>query len=140
MADRLLPGEFLQASGEERITSTNGLYTTVMQSDGNLVIYHTPTWRVLGTTDLFNQPVSHAVMQADGNFVIYSPSGRPLWATDTWRYPGAYLVMQNDGNLVLYEPGRRAVWASNTWDPPGGGKGPSKLLEPYHAEGNSEMM
>lgn len=85
--------------------------------------------------------VYRAVMQDDGNFVVYGTSG-PIWASKTTR-PGAFLaldtmgrlsvgtetvtgwsvvpgvtsvgpyklVMQDDGNLVEYDS-RRAVWAS----------------------------
>lgn len=85
--------------------------------------------------------VYRAVMQADGNFVVYGASG-PIWDSTTTR-PGAFLaldtsgwlavgtetvtgwsvepgvgsvgpytlVMQDDGNLVEYDS-RRAVWAS----------------------------
>jgi len=44
-----------------------------------------------------------AVMQYDGNFVIYSENG-PIWHTVTPGVgtPGYFLAMQADGNLVLY--------------------------------------
>lgn len=48
-------------------------------------------------------------MQTDGNLVAYA-SGRPRWFTGTFG-SDARLVMQNDGNLVLYL-GTRAVWSS----------------------------
>jgi len=59
----------------------------------------------------------YAVVQTDGNFVLYAPGGRPLWASNTVG-TGAHdwLVMQGDGNLVLYNgvyPAQgRAVWAN----------------------------
>jgi hypothetical protein len=56
----------------------------------------------------------YAVLQGDGNFVVYGPHG-PLWATRT---AGAtMLVVQPDGNIVLYAgaPGSyRPVWATGT--------------------------
>ncbi|QHF19978.1 hypothetical protein GTU71_03260 [Rathayibacter sp. VKM Ac-2762] len=85
--------------------------------------------------------VYRAVMQADGNFVVYGKNG-PIWASKTTRAGGFFaidtsgqiavgtettsgwsvvppaasvgpykLVMQDDGNLVEYDS-RRAIWAS----------------------------
>jgi cell wall-associated NlpC family hydrolase len=55
-----------------------------------------------------------AVMQGDGNFVIYnSANGQALWATFTG-VAGSHIVMQGDGNLVIYTPGGTAVWSSGT--------------------------
>lgn len=72
-----------------------------------------------------------AIMQSDGNFVIYQGSdpahqGTPIWATNTndglpSHFIPYFLIMQSDGNLVQYNgtganpyfelPAR---WASNT--------------------------
>jgi len=60
-----------------------------------------------------------AVMQADGNFVLYwgyLPDRLigAMWASDTQDHPGNLsLVMQGDHNLVLYQ-GSTPLWASNT--------------------------
>lgn len=42
-----------------------------------------------------------AVMQSDGQFVIYDPWGS-RWASNTYGFNGANLQLQTDGNLVLY--------------------------------------
>ena len=44
-----------------------------------------------------------AIMQTDGNFVVYGPSG-PTWASGTnGRGSAPYMaLMQPDGNLVVY--------------------------------------
>src|SRR5689334_7924831 len=69
-----------------------------------------------------------AVMQGDGNFVLYyatatvppTPDGkRPFWATNTSHSGSCFAIMQNDGNFVLYaglDPAHAAApyWASNT--------------------------
>jgi hypothetical protein len=59
--------------------------------------------------------VYRAVMQADGNFVVYSYHGHPhaIWASGTAGHPGSVLVKQSDGNLVIYQA-RHAVWATQT--------------------------
>ena len=55
-----------------------------------------------------------AVMQPDGNFVVYSLRGHahPIWVSGTAGNPGAVLVKQADGNLVIYQAGH-AVWATH---------------------------
>jgi len=57
-----------------------------------------------------------AVMQTDGNFVIYNGSGGATWALQTvnvpWSGPGRKAVMQTDGNFVIYNPDGSAAWAT----------------------------
>jgi hypothetical protein len=53
------------------------------------------------------------VMQADGNIVLYGPSGA-LWSSGTLGTKARELRMQNDGNLVLYDQTSKGVWSSNT--------------------------
>ncbi|HEV2060310.1 MAG TPA: hypothetical protein VGR11_13220 [Solirubrobacteraceae bacterium] len=55
-----------------------------------------------------------AVMQGDGNFVLYHQGWNALWSSGTYGNPGSYIVMQNDGNLVIYNPGGRVLWATGT--------------------------
>jgi hypothetical protein len=56
-----------------------------------------------------------AVMQGDGNFVIYdSSTGHALWSSGT-SAGGSHIVMQGDGNLVIYSPGGTAEWSSGTF-------------------------
>lgn len=52
------------------------------------------------------------LMQSDGNFVEYGPSGA-LWATGTSGTGSDHVVMQSDGNLVVYSPSS-AHWGSGT--------------------------
>jgi hypothetical protein len=59
-----------------------------------------------------------AVMQGDGNFVVYRASGVPKWATGTDGRAIGGIIMQGDGNLVMYDP-NGAVWASGTHGRPG---------------------
>ena len=62
-----------------------------------------------------------AVMQGDGNFVIYNPSGAAVWALQTVKVnnyiAGSSAVMQNDGNFVIYSPSGNALWATGTMIP-----------------------
>jgi hypothetical protein len=91
-----------------------------MQADGNLVLYRNDNSQALWASNTCGKPVTHAIMQGDGNFVLYDNTGKAYWATGTWTAPGSYVILQDDGNFVLYGPNGGALWASNTvenWDP-----------------------
>ncbi len=57
-----------------------------------------------------------AIMQEDGNFVIYNIDGRAIWKINGGRnhfWSPFHFVLQDDCNLVVY--GRRgAHWSSGT--------------------------
>lgn len=97
---------------EDYLLSGDGRHQLILQDDGNLVLYrlsdHHPTW-ASGTN---GKAVSKAIMQQDGNFVIYGYDNA-LWASNTAGKVNSYVVMQNDGNAVVYEP-NMPVWASGT--------------------------
>jgi hypothetical protein len=95
-----------------------------MQDDGNLVLYRIDPWKALWSTETNGTPTRSAVMQGDGNFVCYSPSGSAYWASGTDGHPGANVTLQDDGNLVVYAPTGTALWDSETVTD----------LDPMHAE------
>ena len=51
-----------------------------------------------------------AIMQSDGNFVIYDATGTPRWMTGTGGNAGARLVLQSDGNLVVFGADGTPLW------------------------------
>jgi len=102
-------------SGEVMNTNyslTASPFILIMQTDGNLVLYN--NGRALWATGTDGNPGAWAVMQSDGNFVVYSSQNRALWATGTDGNPGAWAVMQSDGNFVVYSSQNRALWATGT--------------------------
>lgn len=106
----LLTGDMSLQAGQN-LTSCDGRFTLWMQGDGNLVLYHNgvaPIWSS-GTPGTGSNV---AVVQSDGNFVVYSPWGA-TWASGTNGYAWPRLKAQNDGNLVLYQNGG-AIWATGT--------------------------
>lgn len=106
----LLPGEALKP-GEAK-TSCRGVATLVYQSDGNLVLYRNSDWRALWASDTYRTSAGQAVMQPDGNLVVYDASGKAVWASGTDRNPQSFLAVQDDGNVVIYND--VAIWATNT--------------------------
>ena len=99
---RLLPGESL--------TSTSGRYRLLYQLDGNLVLDDDVEEVQLWTTGTAGTSAGQAVMQSDGNFVLYDSQMTPGWFTGTGGNANASLVVQNDGNLVVYSADGQALW------------------------------
>jgi hypothetical protein len=108
----------------ESVSSCDGWFNLIMQTDGNVVLYRNDiaAWAT-GTDGLDGQRFT---MQSDGNLVLYSGAGKQLWASNTAGHPGAQLLLQNDGNMVVQmgtkplpddnpDPSRSGLlWASNT--------------------------
>ncbi|WP_155632096.1 protease pro-enzyme activation domain-containing protein [Burkholderia vietnamiensis] len=97
-------------SSGQSFTSGNGANVLVMQGDGNLVLLRqgVPQW----SSGTYNHPGAFAVMQTDGNLVVYSSTWVPLWYSRTGGYPGAATYVQDDGNVVTYTQLPR--WSTNT--------------------------
>ena len=106
-------GDVLRA--DEGRTSADGRFRVLMQGDGNVVVMRrdgTPLW----ATRTEGHSGALAVLQRDGNFVIYH-DGRPVWASNTeGAGPSVLVVIQTDGNLVLYDDEGVARWASGVLD------------------------
>jgi murein DD-endopeptidase MepM/ murein hydrolase activator NlpD len=109
IGDTLIPQN--QLNPGDMLTSANGRYVLLMQSDGNLVEYapggHAVWWS--GTS----LPGTVLINQADGNLVLVAPGNHPIWWTSTNR-PGTVLTIQDDQNVVAYAPGHFPIWATNT--------------------------
>lgn len=113
--------------------SASGRYTFVYQTDGNLVLYD--GGQALWASGTDGRPDGVAIMQGDGNLVVYVRNGRPVWASGTDGQPGNQLAVQDDGNVVVYRSDGHPAWATNTWIPSGpvaGGDSmqPGQVLEP----------
>lgn len=120
-------------------TAGSGAVKLVNQGgDGNMVLYKADNTAVWASQTFYPGQSSKAVLQADGNLVIYT-NNIATWSTGTVTYdqsglantsiingqsllPGQSLYtanrfyelrLQEDGNLVLYSP-NRAIWASGT--------------------------
>ena len=100
---RLRPGEFIQAR--------SAACRLVFQTDGNLVAYHNGVGYWSSRTRGLGGG-SAAVMESEGNFVVYDAAGVARWATGTDGNRGAYLGVQGDCNVVLRAAGGAGLWAS----------------------------
>ena len=95
----LMPNQYIDAPGHA--------YRLVMQGDGNLVEYQGGS--ALWSTKTQGNPGAHAVMQTDGNLVVYRTDGVAIYGSATDTFGGSNLALQDDGNLVIYQSGR-AIW------------------------------
>ncbi len=109
-SDTLLPNESLKAG--ESIISGDGSVSLIYQNDGNLVLYS--QGKALWSSLTPGTSPGQAVMQGDGNFVVYDSNQRVVFTSKTDGYSGARLIVQSDGNLVLYDTENKARWATNT--------------------------
>jgi len=80
--------------------------------------------RSLGSTQSLVSPSGayRAVMQADGNFVVYGPNGAPLWATGTVTGPGTHVALWGTGEIIVSNAAGTIVWRS------GNSSGPTTTL------------
>lgn len=95
------------------ITSCNGRYRLVMQTDGNLVLYRVSDGAPRWSSRTGGRGSSNAALQADGNFVIYAGSAA-TWTSNTSGKAVAAVFVQNDGNVVMYGYRGEVFWTTNT--------------------------
>jgi hypothetical protein len=70
-----------QLNQNDYLLSPSGNYQLILQDDGNLVLYSNPgpNKRAEWESKTQNQDSQYAIMQTDGNFVIYGGVHRPAW-------------------------------------------------------------
>ena len=100
----------------QALYSTDGRYGSVMQGDGNFVVYGPggAGWNTGGSS------ANHIVMQGDGNLVSYNAGGAYTWSSGTSPTSNDRLVMQSDGNLVIYSGSNVALWSNGQLQNSGG--------------------
>ena len=120
---------------QDYLVSSNGLYFAQIQGPGNFTLYHTtgspnhspdldcPYW---ATNTSQQESQYSAIMQGDGNFVLYAKyegNQKALWATNTAHSSqGQYIAVLHDtGNFAIYsgsDPNQVSqntrLWQSNT--------------------------
>jgi hypothetical protein len=93
-------------------TSDDGRFSMVLGSDGNFVVYRGT--QALWGSNTSGHPVKNAIMQGDGNLVLFSSaSATAVWASGTVGHAGSILKIQNDGNAVIYQ-GAAPIWSTQT--------------------------
>lgn len=103
----LYAGQALVPGGKLVCTNGTSTFELIYQKDGRLVVYLfglvvIPIW----DSGAQNASPLMAVMQADGNFVLYDVKMNPYWASNTGglgKPPNFKIVMQDDGKIVIYD-------------------------------------
>jgi hypothetical protein len=113
-SDLIVSGTVLEPG--QTLKSPNGQYTLDMQTNGDLVVYWmngTAIGRALWSTGTSGDNGARALLQSNGNLVLYSVTGEALWSSNTSTGGCSNLVIQNDGNLVVYNK-THATWAAGS--------------------------
>jgi hypothetical protein len=86
----------------EQLVSPNQEWNLRYQPDGNLVITDTDfrNKQIYDATNKLHTP-GYAVMQEDGNFVIYDSNQIPVWASNTAGRRVDALKLTNYGTVIL---------------------------------------
>ncbi len=84
----LVSGQTLQSG--QCIVSPHGQYILYMAPDGNFYIYDIA--HAIGTwgANTAGHPGAYAILQSDGNFVVYDTNGTALWNSGTALYKSAW--------------------------------------------------
>ena len=122
-----VPGSALDNNGYlymypgDVMKSSSGQFTMTFEQDGNLVIRRADGLQVWHANVAAKYP-SYAVMQGDGNFVLYrstNPERSDLeayWMTNTYwatESRGPFrLQLQDTGKLVLYDRNDMEIWSN----------------------------
>jgi hypothetical protein len=87
------PGESLLPG--QGISTCDGNYRLIYQNDGNLVLYRVSDGLAVSSAATGGTAPGRALMQTDGNFVVYDAKGVPRYNTYTYGNPGARLEVAN---------------------------------------------
>jgi len=88
-------------------------YRMLMQKDGNLVLSLIAGNVVVAQSGTGGNPGAYATMQSDGNFVIYSSTGKSLVSTNTGGHPYGYFLIELTGKapyLNIYGSAGFNLW------------------------------
>ncbi len=105
-------------SADQRLTSVNTAYYTVMQGyDGNVVEYPSGYY---GSNAIWNTATQTVgpnpktlIMQTDGNLVVYDNAGVPRWASNSNGVLAPYRFnMQDDKSNCVYDCQGNPRWCS----------------------------
>jgi hypothetical protein len=99
---RLFPGQ--------SISSRNGRFRLLYRADGNLVLDDDEARETVWSADTQSPTPGMAIMQLDGNLVVYDRDGHVRWSSGTFGNRNAYLGVEDDGNLVIYAWDGRPLW------------------------------
>ena len=106
---RLEPNQVVYPAESLPLSSCNGLFRLVMDTEGRLNVVDLQNVPVLQSAT-GGGPESITIMQRDGNLVVYDVDDVPRWSTGTFTVPGAYAALEDDGTLAVFAPNDVRIW------------------------------
>jgi RHS repeat-associated protein len=97
-------------SSNQCIVSPHGQYMLYMASDGNFYIYDMAHGVATWSANTYSHPGAYAILQSDGNFVVYATNGVALWNSGTAGTYSERLDLEDDGRIIIY----KSAWNSGT--------------------------
>lgn len=106
LGDRLQVGESMTPG--DALRSANGVFSLILQSDGNLVEYAggRPMW----TTSTSNKGGARLTLQSDGNLVLYTAASKAIWGTFKYASDPSGLILRGDGALYTARADGSEFW------------------------------
>jgi RHS repeat-associated protein len=92
------------------IVSPHGQYMLYMGPDGNFFIYDIAHAAGTWGPGTYGHPGAYAILQTDGNFVVYDVNGTALWNSGTNGTYAERLDMNDDGRILIW----KSAWNSGT--------------------------
>jgi hypothetical protein len=112
MGNLMVAGE--QLSRNQSRLSSGGRYLFIMQGDANLCLYDlqgaAPAWMWCTQTEGTDAQI--AVLETDGNLVLYDSQHGHVWDTKTPGHTGASLFVGDDGHVVISDGNGTAYWST----------------------------
>lgn len=98
----------------QKYFSGNAQFYTILQPDGNLVIYTKNDGFKWGSYNNLKIPLkaNKVLIQKDGNFVFYGANNSYLWGLDRKisLVPGSSISLSDSGELLLLAPNGSVLW------------------------------
>jgi len=101
----------------DRLSSPSGTTLLILKPEGNLVLMkYKPGGQLIQQWEsaTTNRNVDRAVMQTDGNFVIYDKSNRAIWYSNTYGNPNSNLQVKENGTLAIISKAGQIIWSVGT--------------------------
>lgn len=86
-----------------------------MQTDGNLVLYHTSdSSKVLWASQTYGRSCAgcKVYFQTDGNLVLYTAAGVPYWSTNTQGRNADTLTISSSALPLIIKAGDQSIWSA----------------------------
>jgi YD repeat-containing protein len=104
----LIAGQRINAN--QCIVSPHGQYFLYMAPDGNFYIYNWANGTAPWGAPTYGHPGAYAILQTDGNLVVYDANNVALWSSGTGGTNAERLDMEDDGRIIIY----KSAWNSGT--------------------------